>query len=68
MPSMLTAALGVVKVKRLLEVSGHQRVMHAAQRWLFSSGQGQSQMSWPGYRSRHDVCVFTLGSTVCFLS
>ena len=29
-PSMLTAALGVVKVKRLLEVSGHQRVMHGS--------------------------------------
>lgn len=29
-PSMLTVALGVVKVKRLLEVSGHQRVMHGS--------------------------------------
>lgn len=29
-PSMLTVAQGVVKVKRLLEVSGHQRVMHGS--------------------------------------
>lgn len=29
-PSMLTIAQGVVKVKRLLEVSGHQRMMHGS--------------------------------------
>lgn len=28
---MLTIAQGVVKVKRLLEVGGHQRVMHGSQ-------------------------------------
>lgn len=27
---MLTIAQGVVKVKRLLEVSGHQRMMHGS--------------------------------------
>lgn len=54
-PSMLTAALGVVKVKRLLEVSGHQRVMHGSRPRDGSSPVVKVRASRPGLSAATDM-------------
>lgn len=65
-PSALTAALGVVKAKRLLEVSGHQGVMHGSQ-----PGDGSSSVvkvraaGRPGRCAQADMSCVSVCLCVC---
>lgn len=66
---MLTAALGVVKVKRLLEVSGHQRVMHGSRPRDGSSPVVKVRAKCPGPGTATDmkcVCVHIRRDYVLF--
>ena len=54
-PSMLTIAQGVVKVKRLLEVSGHQRVMHGSRPGDGSSPMVKVRARCPGLGAATDM-------------
>lgn len=62
---MLTIAQGVVKMTVGGQWSPESDAWIPAQKWLLSSGQGQSQMSWPGCSRRHDACVCSHEARLC---
>lgn len=67
---MLTIAQGVVKVKRLLEVSGHQRVMHGSRPRNGSSPVVKVRARCPGLGTATDmrsVCSHEASHEVFFL-
>lgn len=69
MPSILTAALGAVKVKTTVggQCSPESDAWTPAQKWLFSSGQGQSHTVCPGLGTDPDTQVCVRIRPVCLL-